>query len=37
VTYVVCPVCHDGRAIIVGWYLVCPNGHKFKLRLVKQR
>jgi hypothetical protein len=32
-TYVVCPVCKNGRAQIIGWRLICPEGHR--LRLVK--
>jgi uncharacterized protein YbaR (Trm112 family) len=36
-TFVVCPVCKNGRATLVGWTLICPAGHRFKLRLVKRK
>jgi len=30
-TYVVCPVCKNGRAILARWLLICPEGHSLKL------
>ena len=36
-TWLVCIVCHNGRAEQVGKLIVCPEGHRFRLVKIKAR
>ena len=36
-TWLVCIVCHNGRAQQIGKLIVCPEGHKFRLVKIKNK
>jgi len=36
-TWLVCIVCHNGRAQQIGKFIVCPEGHRFRLVKIKDK
>ena len=36
-TWLVCIVCHNGRAQQIGKFIVCPEGHRFRLVKIKEK